>query len=84
MLITASSPVLLSQLQANDSLVQDSIDQIAAIQEAWNQQWTDIFSSDSGLYIGINQFASIILVGTFIFFAVGWVKDAIERGIFIE
>ena len=67
---------------ANDSLIQSSIQRIEAIQKAWDDHWINLFESTSGLYLGINQFASIILVGTFIFFAVGWVKDAIERGIF--
>ena len=70
--------------QAGDStrLIEDSINQIESIQEAWDSHWSEIFTSANGLYLGINQFAAIILVGTFIFFAVGWVKDAVERGIF--
>ncbi|MEO1396232.1 MAG: hypothetical protein AAFV90_25325 [Cyanobacteria bacterium J06634_5] len=73
---------LLAQVQGSTSIIEDSIDQLAAIQLAWDDRWNDIFGSTNGLYLGINQFASIILAGTFIFFAVGWVKDAIERGIF--
>ena len=72
----------IAQAAANDSLIQSSIQRIEAIQKAWDDHWINLFESTSGLYLGINQFASIILVGTFIFFAVGWVKDAIERGIF--
>jgi hypothetical protein len=82
MLTRYSFNFLMSQTGRRSSLVQDSIEQLDAIQKAWDQNWTDIFKSPNGLYVGINQFASIILVGTFIFFAVGWVKDALERGIF--
>jgi hypothetical protein len=63
-------------------MIEDSIEQLDAVQKAWNQRWIDIFQTSSGLYLGINEFASVILVGAFIFFAVGWVKEAIERGIF--
>jgi hypothetical protein len=71
-----------AQVQGGVSIIEDSVQQLEAIQEAWDDRWNDIFNSANGLYLGINQFAAIILVGTFIFFAVGWVKDAIERGIF--
>ncbi|MEM9088678.1 MAG: hypothetical protein AAGC93_08030 [Cyanobacteria bacterium P01_F01_bin.53] len=77
-----ASHVLMAQSGNSTSLVQESIEQLDAIQKAWDQNWIDIFEASNGLYVGINQFAAIILVGTFIFFAVGWVKDAIERGIF--
>ncbi|MEL6779691.1 MAG: hypothetical protein AAFO06_20825, partial [Cyanobacteria bacterium J06597_16] len=76
------SHFFMAQTGRSSSLVQDSIEQLDAIQKAWDQNWIDIFEAPNGLYAGINQFASIILVGTFIFFAVGWVKDAVERGIF--
>ena len=71
-----------AQVGGSTSLIQDSIKQIESIQAAWDDHWTEIFTTTNGLYLGINQFAAIILVGTFIFFAVGWVKDAVERGIF--
>ncbi|MEO0806046.1 MAG: hypothetical protein AAFY33_07050 [Cyanobacteria bacterium J06643_4] len=73
---------LLAQVQGSTSVLQESIQQLEAVQRAWDDRWNDIFGSTNGLYLGINQFAAIILAGTFIFFAVGWVKDAIERGIF--
>ena len=73
---------LLAQVTGGLSIIEDSIQQLDAVQKAWNQRWLDIFASDNGLYLGINEFASVIVVGAFIFFAVGWVKDAIERGIF--
>ena len=82
MLISPTTTFLLAQVQGSTSIIQESVDQIQAIQEAWDDRWNDIFGSTNGLYLGINQFAAIILVGTFIFFAVGWIKDAIERGIF--
>ena len=72
----------MAQVGGSTGLIQDSIKQIESIQDAWDAHWTDIFTTTNGLYLGINQFAAIILVGTFIFFAVGWVKDAVERGIF--
>ncbi|MEO1396085.1 MAG: hypothetical protein AAFV90_24570 [Cyanobacteria bacterium J06634_5] len=82
MFLAYSVSSFLAQVGGSTSLIKDSIKQIESIQEAWDTRWTDIFTSPNGLYLGINQFAAIILVGTFIFFAVGWVKDAIERGIF--
>jgi hypothetical protein len=72
---------LSAQVRGGSSIINDSVKQIEAVQEAWDKHWVDIFQSANGLYLGINQFAAIILVGTFIFFAVGWVKDAIEHGI---
>jgi hypothetical protein len=72
----------LAEVTGGLSLIEDSIQQLDAVQRAWDERWNDIFGSANGLYLGINQFASIIVVGAFIFFAVGWVKDAIERGIF--
>ena len=83
--ISFSSPFslpLLAQVTGGLSIIEDSIQQLDAVQKAWNQRWLDIFASDNGLYLGINEFASVIVVGAFIFFAVGWVKDAIDRGIF--
>ena len=82
MLITQATYPMLAQVQGGVSIIEDSVQQLAAIQQAWDDRWNDIFGSVNGLYLGINQFAAIILAGTFIFFAVGWVKDAIERGIF--
>ena len=73
---------LVAQVTGGLSIIEDSIQQLDAVQKAWNQRWLDIFASDNGLYLGINEFASVIVVGAFIFFAVGWVKDAIDRGIF--
>lgn len=61
----------IAQAAANDSLIQSSIQRIEAIQKAWDDHWINLFESTSGLYLGINQFASIILVGTFIFFRRG-------------
>jgi hypothetical protein len=72
----------LAQVEGGLGIIQDSIEQLDAVQQAWEQRWTDIFGSANGLYLGINQFAATIVVGAFLFFAVGWVKSAIERGIF--
>ena len=71
-----------AQVTGGLSIIEDNVQQLDAVQKAWNERWLDIFASDNGLYLGINEFASVIVVGAFIFFAVGWVKDAIDRGIF--
>jgi hypothetical protein len=72
----------LAQVTGGLGIIDDSVQQLEAVQQAWDTRWQDIFASSSGLYLGINQFAAIILVGAFLFFATGWVKEAIERGIF--
>ncbi len=72
----------LAQVDGGLGVIQDSIQQLDAVQKAWEQRWTDIFGGTNGLYLGINQFAAVIVVGAFLFFAVGWVKQAIERGLF--
>lgn len=82
MLLTHLWILLPAQVKGGVSIIEDSVQQLNAIQGAWDKRWSDIFEGTNGLYLGINQFAAIILVGTFIFFAVGWVKDAVERGIF--
>ena len=82
MLPTHLFMALPAQVQGGVSIIEDNIQQIQAVQQAWDDRWSDIFEGTNGLYLGINQFAAIILVGTFIFFAVGWVKDAVEKGIF--
>lgn len=74
--------LILAQVTGGRSVIEDSIQQIETVQAAWDKRWTDIFDGASGLYEGINQFAAIIVVGAFLFFAIGWIKDAIERGIF--
>ena len=73
---------LFAQVTGGLSILEDSIQQLNSVQGAWDERWQDIFASANGLYLGINEFASIIVVGAFILFAVGWVKDAIDRGIF--
>jgi hypothetical protein len=73
---------VLAQVTGGRAIIDNSIQQIQNVQQAWDKRWLDIFSGSSGLYQGINKFAAIILVGSFIFFALTWVKDAIERGIF--
>lgn len=80
-LLTFSSYPL-AQVTGGMGIIEDSIEQLDAVQQAWDERWNDIFNGSSGLYLGINEFASIIVVGAFIFFAVAWVKEAIERGIF--
>jgi hypothetical protein len=72
----------LAQVTGGLGIIDDSVQQLEAVQQAWDAHWQDIFASSSGLYLGINQFAAVILVGAFLFFATGWVKEAIERGIF--
>jgi hypothetical protein len=72
----------LAQVTGGLGIIDDSVQQLEAVQQAWDARWQDIFASSSGLYLGINQFAAVILVGAFLFFATGWVKEAIERGIF--
>ncbi|MBD1822953.1 hypothetical protein H6F51_10685 [Cyanobacteria bacterium FACHB-DQ100] len=72
----------LAQVTGAKTIIEDSISQVEKVQGAWDARWTDIFNGANGLYNGINAFAATILVGAFVFFAVGWVKDAIERGIF--
>lgn len=71
-----------AQVIGGVGIIEDSVQQLNAVQAAWDDRWNDIFDGTNGLYLGINQFAAIILVGTFIFFAAGWVKDAVDRGIF--
>jgi hypothetical protein len=63
------------------SIIEDSTTQLQAIEKAWDSQWQDIFDGSNGLYLGINEFAAVIVAGAFIFFAVMWVKMAIDRGI---
>ena len=75
-------PLPIAQVTGARTIIEESVNQIEKVQAAWNARWTDIFDGTNGLYDGINVFASTIVVGAFIFFAVGWVKDAIERGIF--
>ena len=72
----------LAQVTGGRAIIEDSIQQAGDVQKAWDKRWTDIFEGTSGLYDGINQFAAVIVVGAFLFFAVGWIKDAIDRGIF--
>ena len=71
-----------AQVTGGLSILEDSVQQLEAVQQAWDERWQDLFASTNGLYLGINQFAAVILVGAFLFFAVGWVKEAIERGVF--
>jgi nitrate reductase NapE component len=73
---------MLAQVTGGSTILKDSIEQLSKVQAAWDARWKDIFDGTNGLYSGINAFAAVILVGAFIFFAVGWVKEAIERGIF--
>jgi hypothetical protein len=73
---------LLAQVTGGRTILEDNISQIQKVQSAWDTRWLDIFSGSNGLYDGINKFAAIIVVGAFIAFAVTWVKEAIERGIF--
>ncbi len=72
----------LAQVTGGRTILEDNINQIQKVQSAWDKRWLDIFSGSNGLYDGINKFAAIIVVGAFIAFAVTWVKEAIERGIF--
>jgi nitrate reductase NapE component len=74
--------LILAQVTGGRTIIEDSINQVKSVQGAWDKRWLDIFSGSNGLYDGINKFAAVIVVGAFIFFAVGWIKDAIERGIF--
>jgi hypothetical protein len=60
---------LLAQVTGGRSIIQDNIQQIQNVQQAWDKRWLDIFSGTNGLYQGINKFAAIILVGSFLFFA---------------
>lgn len=71
----------LAQVGGGLGIIEDSVDQLEAVQTAWNERWTDIFDGTNGLYFGITEFAAVIVAGAFIFFAVIWVKNAIERGI---
>lgn len=82
MFSTLPLPLLPAQVTGGLSVIENSLQQLEAVQQAWDDRWHDIFSGTNGLYLGINQFAAVILVGAFIFFAVGWVKEAMERGIF--
>jgi hypothetical protein len=82
MLYSNFRSISLAQITGGLGILDDSVQQLEAVQQAWDARWEDIFSDTSGLYLGINQFASIILVGAFLFFAVGWVKEALERGMF--
>ncbi|MBF2050776.1 MAG: hypothetical protein IGS54_26005 [Elainella sp. C42_A2020_010] len=71
----------LAQVRGGIGIIQDSTEKLEAVQEAWNERWTDIFDGANGLYLGITEFAAVIVAGAFIFFAVIWIKNAIERGI---
>lgn len=74
--------ICLAQVTGGRSIIEESINQVQSIQSAWDHRWLDIFQGANGLYLGINEFAAVIVVGAFIFFAVTWVKEAIERGLF--
>ncbi len=73
---------ILAQVTGGKAIIEDSIQQVGDVQKAWDKRWIDIFDGTNGLYQGINKFAAVIVVGAFLFFAVGWIKDAIDRGIF--
>jgi hypothetical protein len=73
---------ILAQVTGGRSIIEDSIQQVQNVQQAWDKRWLDIFNGANGLYLGINKFAAVILVGAFLFFALEWIKEAIERGIF--
>lgn len=73
---------LLAQVTGGRAVIEDSIQQVGDVQKAWDKRWVDIFSGANGLYDGINKFAAVIVVGAFLFFAIGWIKEAIDRGIF--
>ncbi len=62
-------------------IIEENTNQLKAVQEAWDERWNDIFSGNNGLYLGITEFAAVIVAGAFIFFAVLWVKAAMDRGI---
>lgn len=61
--------------------VGDSLVSSRAISEAWRQNWTNAFSNENGLYLSINQFASIIAVGAFLFFIVIWTREMVTNGL---
>lgn len=82
MLLPYSQNYVFAQVKGGVGIIENSVQQLDAVQQAWDERWIDIFSGTNGLYLGINEFAAIIFVGTFIFFAAGWVKDAVDRGIF--
>ena len=73
--------LLLAQVGGGIGIIEDSVSQLEAVQAAWNERWSDIFAGNNGLYLGITEFAAVIVAGAFIFFAVIWVKTAIDRGI---
>jgi hypothetical protein len=73
--------IILAQVTGGRSIIEDSIQQVQNVQQAWDKRWLDIFNGANGLYLGINKFAAVILVGAFLFFALEWIKEAIERGI---
>jgi hypothetical protein len=75
------SSLPLAQVGGGIGIIQDSTEQLKAVQGAWDERWSDIFDGTNGLYMGITEFAAVIVAGAFIFFAVIWVKNAIERGI---
>jgi hypothetical protein len=70
----------LAEVGGGIGIIQDSTEKLDAVQEAWNERWTDIFDGSNGLYLGITKFATVIVAGAFIFFAVIWIKNAIDRG----
>jgi hypothetical protein len=74
--------LILAQVTGGKAIIEDSIQQVGDVQKAWDKRWIDIFDGTNGLYQGINKFAAVIVVGAFLFFAVAWIKDAIDRGIF--
>lgn len=71
----------LAQVGGATGIIEDSTERLEAVQAAWNERWNDIFDGANGLYLGITEFAAVIAAGAFIFFAVIWIRNAIERGI---
>jgi hypothetical protein len=54
---------ILAQVTGGRSIIEDSIQQVQNVQQAWDKRWLDIFNGANGLYLGINKFAAVILVG---------------------
>lgn len=71
---------LFGAVGGND-FVGDSLASSQAISEAWQRNWMSAFSDENGLYLSINQFASIIAVGAFLFFIVIWTREMVTNGL---
>jgi hypothetical protein len=55
----------LAQVTGGRSIIQDNIQQIQNVQQAWDKRWLDIFSGTNGLYQGITNLRRLSWSGHF-------------------